>query len=105
MQKIYSTENRVALYLLKAKLEEKNIQCLIKNEAPAGPAAGEIPPVMAYPELWIIDDQYYSEASAILQKELSTLSLAKKSWQCPQCKEVLEGQFNVCWKCGYSQPE
>jgi len=21
-------------------------------------------------------------------------------WQCPQCNEVLEGQFNECWKCG-----
>ena len=57
MQKLYTTENKVIIYLLQAKLLEKGINCFIKNEQ--APLAGEIPPIMAWPELWVIDNQQY----------------------------------------------
>lgn len=101
MKKIYSTENRVILYLLKSKLAEKGILCIIKNEHP--PAAGEIPPVIAWPELWVLDTKQYTEAMNIIQKELAKTSDTQEYWQCPRCGEYLEGQFNICWKCGASK--
>jgi len=104
MQKLYSSEDRVFLYLLQSKLTENGINCIIKNEAPCGPAGGEIPPVIALPELWVIDNQYVTDAMQIIQQELSSLSVPKKDWKCPQCGEYLEGQFDVCWKCGQSNP-
>ncbi len=103
MKKIYTTENRVLLYLLKAKLTENCILSIIKNEEVSGPAAGEIPPVVAKPELWVMDDQQYSLATNLIKDELATLSTTKKEWVCPQCGEYLEGQFDVCWKCGHSK--
>jgi len=23
-----------------------------------------------------------------------------RSWRCPGCNELIEGQFEICWKCG-----
>lgn len=101
MQKIYSTQNRVMLYLLQSKLSVSGINCMIRNEEP--PAAGEIPPMLAWPELWVLDDGQYATALQIIQEELTHHSESKKKWLCPQCGEKLEGQFDVCWNCGYSK--
>ncbi|CAN5465814.1 DUF2007 domain-containing protein [soil metagenome] len=101
MQKLYSSENLVFLYLLQSKLVDKGISCIIKNEVP--PAAGEIPPVEALPELWLTDKQHFIDAMQIIQYELSSLGTSKKAWYCPQCGESLEGQFDICWKCGQSK--
>ncbi len=29
---------------------------------------------------------------------------AGAAWACPRCLEQVEGQFDVCWKCGASRP-
>ena len=28
---------------------------------------------------------------------------AKTEWKCPNCGEILEGQFTECWQCGTSR--
>lgn len=104
MKKIYSTENRILLKVLQSSLKESGITSIIKNEEVSGPAAGEIPPVVATPEVWIIDDEYYDAAQEILQQELARMKKSKLKWKCPQCGEILGGQFGVCWKCGHSNP-
>lgn len=101
MKKIYSITDRVFIYLLKSKLEEKGINCIIKNEQP--PLAGEIPPVIAPPELWVMDDEQFLYAKKIIQDELTEISTVKECWKCPTCQELIEGQFNVCWRCGCSK--
>jgi hypothetical protein len=55
MKKLYSSQDRVKIYLLKASLESQGIACFIKNENP--PLAGEIPPMIAWPEygVWTIN--------------------------------------------------
>jgi len=103
VKKLYTSENRILLYLLKAKLEAQQIFSIMKNEAVSGPAGGEVPPVVAKPELWIIEDKDYPVAERILNEELSTLAKPAKSWECPACHETLEGQFDVCWNCGHSR--
>lgn len=105
MQKIYSSDNRVLLYLLQSKLEEKKIKTLIKNEDLSGPAAGQIPPIMVIPELWIMEDKYYKEAIQIIEQELLREGASKSNWKCPECGEVIEGQFEVCWNCGHSNTQ
>jgi hypothetical protein len=98
MKKIYSTENKVIIYLIQAKLADQGINCIMKNESP--PLAGEIPPVMAWPELWVVDDKNYSQAIDIVQQEIAFISKSKNPWSCKKCGENLEGQFDACWKCG-----
>ena len=100
MLKIYASENKVLLEILKSKLEDASIACKINNDFP--PAAGEISPVIAWPELWILNDEQANRAKKILERELTQQKNEQPDWQCPECGEHLEGQFKVCWKCGSS---
>lgn len=97
MEKLFSSSNTVELYLLKSLLESEGIICFIKNEYP--PAAGELPPVSAMPELWVMDNRQDGHAMKLLQ-ENSLLSQTSLPWKCPRCNEQLEGQFTTCWHCG-----
>jgi hypothetical protein len=101
MKKLYSSQNRVFLYLLKACLEDKKINCFFKNESP--PAAGEVPPMIAWPEIWIMNDSDFAAATECVEAELARPAAA--AWQCPKCHEKLEGQFEICWKCGYERQD
>jgi hypothetical protein len=98
MKKLYSSPDRVTIYILKTALESRGIVCFIKNENP--PLAGEIPPMIAWPELWNMDDEQYPQAKTIIAEELSRLSQPKQTWVCPECSETLEGQLDLCWQCG-----
>lgn len=100
MQKLYTTENKVMIYLLKSKLDENGIQSLIKNDQP--PLAGEIPPIIAWPELWLIDDEQLEQAKKIVQDELASAH-HQEAWVCKNCGERSPGEFNICWKCGTSR--
>lgn len=97
MEKLLTAANRIQLYLFKSILESEGIICFIKNEYP--PAAGELPPLAAMPELWIMDNNQYDKAMQLIQ-ENSLSSQSATSWQCPRCGEQLEGQFTTCWHCG-----
>jgi hypothetical protein len=98
MKKLYRSQNRVTIYLLKEALESQGIVCFIKNENP--PLAGEIPPAIACPELWSMDDEQYTKAKTIIANELAQQTTPKDAWTCPACSENLEGQFDLCWQCG-----
>jgi hypothetical protein len=39
------------------------------------------------------------------QKITKDTSNTLKSWQCPNCNEILEGQFDTCWNCLYEKDE
>lgn len=101
MKKVYTTQNRVLLYLLQSTLEDKGLHCTLRNENP--PLAGEIPPVIAPPEIWVMDDAHYAEAKRVIQAAIAHASQPGERWECPECHEILEGQFDVCWKCGKSK--
>ena len=98
MIKLYTTTDSVLLNLLKSELEMENISVLIKNEFP--PAAGEVPRVVAYPELWILNDEDAARAQNIVEENLKKSRQKQAAWICTHCGEPLEGQFELCWKCG-----
>lgn len=39
------------------------------------------------------------------QESTKDTSNTLKSWQCPNCNEILEGQFDTCWNCLYEKDE
>jgi hypothetical protein len=71
---------------------------LVRNDE-LSTALGEIPFVECYPELWVVDDEVYPRARLLLDKWLGEQEEPRGSWQCA-CGELLEGQFETCWKCG-----
>ncbi|HEY7316378.1 MAG TPA: DUF2007 domain-containing protein [Candidatus Binatia bacterium] len=102
MKRVYTTKDPLMIGHLKNVLATFNIRCITKNYDLSS-AAGELPPIECWPELWVVDDHRYDEAAAILKKTLAPLKSVKKSWQCRGCGEQIEGQFSECWKCGHSR--
>lgn len=102
MKKIYSTDDKVMAGHLQSILEENGIQCWIKNQSLSG-ALGELPPIECWPEIWIINDDEYDRANELVQSISAPLTKQSADWIC-ECGEVLEGQYQSCWKCGRSSP-
>ncbi len=87
---------------LKNVLSTFGIQCVSRN-LDLSSAAGELPPIDCWPELWVVDDAKLATAKSILKKTLAPLASVKKPWRCEGCDEDIEGQFSECWNCGRSR--
>ena len=95
----FSHRERPFALLLKERLAVEGIVCLVRNDE-LSTALGEIPFVECYPELWVVDDEVFPRARLLLDQWLSEMSMEQGAWRCAGCGEVLEGQFESCWKCG-----
>lgn len=99
MKKVYSARDPLMIGHLKNVLETFGIESVTKNLYLSS-AAGELPPIECWPELWVVDDARCKEAQAVLKKTLAPLEPVRKPWRCVKCGEEIEGQFSECWKCG-----
>ena len=99
MKRVYSAKDPLMISHLKNVLAAAGIRCVARNVDLIS-AAGELPPVDCWPELWVIDDEKFGRAAAVLKKALAPLRIVKKPWHCGGCDETIEGQFSECWKCG-----
>lgn len=99
----FTVADRAEAGLLKELLEKEGVACLIRNEQLFA-ALGEIPFLECSPELWVVDDEVWPRAKSLLDSWLKNEE-ETASWVCPSCKEILEGQFGACWKCGEEREE
>jgi len=107
MKRIYSANTPAeegVLQLLKSMLEEIPITCIVRNES-LSIGKGDIPATECIPELWILEDKDYSKARTTVDEWMRSNSESHASWLCPQCNEMMEGQFTSCWKCGNERKE
>ncbi len=82
--------------LLKSRLEEAGIPCLIRNEM----ISQAIPSAPFSAELWVVNDDDYQRAVELCKAWRQSVFEPGPAWTCPKCDEKLEGQFGACWKCG-----
>jgi hypothetical protein len=99
MKRIYSAKDPLMIGHLKNVLATFGIKCLTKKLDLIS-AAGELPPIECWPELWVVDDEKVAKAKRILRKTLAPLASVKRPWVCVGCGENIEGQFSGCWNCG-----
>jgi len=99
MKKVHSAKDPLMVGHLKNVLATFGIRCVIRN-LELSAAAGELPPIDCWPELWVVDDKELAAATAILKKTLAPLESVKRPWRCCGCGEEVEGQFSECWQCG-----
>lgn len=99
MKKVYSAKDPLMIGHLRNVLNTFGIQCVTRN-LDLSTAAGELPLIDCWPELWVVDDEKSAKAKTILKKTLAPLVSVKKPWLCGACGENIEGQFSECWKCG-----
>ena len=101
MKLIYKNEDRFLVNNAELALNNANIETLLKNEFAAG-AAGEISPIDAWPEVWIVDDSQLAQAEKIIEQLDHTL--VGDNWFCSQCQEQNAASFDFCWQCQHEKP-
>lgn len=104
MKRVYTAQNSLLVNHLRNLLQEAGIACVLRNEFLGG-AAGELPLVEVWPELWVVDDAQYLRARTLVTEALrGDARPAGPPWTCPACGEPIEGQFTDCWRCGAARP-
>ena len=104
MRKVYASDDFLLVGHLRQVLENHHVHCVVRNEHLIG-GAGELPPIECWPELWIVDDDQWEKARALVDACLPDRSRQRRPWCCPGCGESLEGQFTECWRCGAPRPD
>jgi len=102
--RVYSNPNLAMVGHFKNILENYGIVCEIRGEN-RNVAAGEIPPIECWPELWVIDESQIEQAKQIISEALKSGEKESEAWKCSGCGEEVEGQFTECWNCGTNRPD
>jgi hypothetical protein len=102
MQLVYTHPNAVLVVQAQASLELAGIKCTLRNEYAAG-AIGELAPIDAWPELWVIDDSEFEQATRLIGQSRAVLD--EPDWQCGQCGSSSPASFDFCWQCGAERPQ
>jgi len=106
VKRLYTGEALDA-HALRSLLAQEGIEAVVLNQTPAG-AGGDIPFVVAWPELWIANEEDEPAARAIAERYLAQREHKVENrppWKCPRCGEMIEGQFTDCWRCTMTTTE
>ena len=99
MKVFYASLKAHEIHHLKNLLQSAGIRCRIRNEDLVR-LAGEVP----FPEciLQLVPEREEDTPAAekLLADFLRPPLQPVKPWRCPDCGEMIEGQFTACWKCG-----
>lgn len=82
-------------------LQAAGIEARMLNQN-AQSAAGEIPPAVAGPQIWVIEDEQLGRAHRLIEEHLRRP--APPGRNCPRCGEENPGNFLSCWACGAEFP-
>jgi len=97
--RVYSAQNTLMVDHLRNVLEAEGIGCVVRNRFLSS-ALGRLPAAECWTELWILDDTQLARAQRIVERAFEQDAAASRAkWECPQCGERLEPQFEACWKC------
>ncbi len=96
MKMVYTHDNRFFVGNARNIVEAAGISTLLKNEFAAG-AAGDLAPIDAWLELWVIEDNDHDKALALIEEAFAKNNLP--AWVCDACKETNEASFELCWSC------
>lgn len=101
MKMVYTHENRFFVHNAQNIVNAFDIKTLLKNEYAAG-ATGDLAPLDAWLELWVLEDQHLALAKKLIQDAFDNPN--KTPWTCPKCSESNEPNFDLCWHCQTDQP-
>jgi len=68
---------------------------------------GALPFRLPVAELWIDREEDEARAAPIVARYLSESRRAvrRPPWKCPQCGQIIGGQFTECWNCALNDEE
>jgi hypothetical protein len=93
---LYTNASGILVAQVRGNLEMAGIKCVMRNEYASG-AVGELAPIDAWPEVWILRDRDFERAQLVL-RQLQTDN-GEADWQCSQCGSDCPPAFDFCWHC------
>ncbi len=99
--RVYTADTLMQVALVRNMLEAEGIATHLTNEHLAS-VAGELPPIVAWPELWVLYDADLDRAKALIAAFLKPTASPGRAWRCADCAAENEAQFGLCWQCGAS---
>ena len=104
MQRFYQARDELEAQLLIDYLGASHIKATILGRYQAG-AAGELS-AFADVWVWLVEARDQARATELLEEYQHRRSGedAGSSWQCANCGNQVEAQFDLCWQCGAGRP-
>lgn len=97
MRLAYRAANLPEAQLITDLLAAAGIAARMLNQN-AQSVAGEIPPAVAGPQVWVVDDDQLGRARALIAEfEAGPVPGTRV---CPACGEAVPDNFLTCWSCG-----
>lgn len=101
MKLLYTHPNRILVENARNIVENAGIGTRLENEF-AGGGIGELAPINAWLELWVVRDRDYETAEKLLVETLKEED--GPDWRCPACGEINSPAFEFCWNCHGEKP-
>ncbi|MCB1729106.1 MAG: DUF2007 domain-containing protein [Halieaceae bacterium] len=101
MRLVYTHPALIVVSQARSELEMQGIKCMLRNEYAAG-AIGELSPIDAWPELWVLENRDWQRATRALEKMQTETGEA--DWQCARCGNSNPATFETCWHCAGERP-
>jgi hypothetical protein len=96
MKLVYTHPNHIVVAQARSTIELAGIECIVRNEYAAG-AIGELAPIDAWPELWVLSDCDFEKAAQTIEQTHDQTSEAE--WRCGKCGAESPASFELCWQC------
>ena len=96
MKLVYTHPNHIVVAQARSMIELVGIECIVRNEYAAG-AMGELAPIDAWPELWVVSDGDFDKATQTIKQTYDHTSDAE--WKCGKCGAASPASFELCWQC------
>jgi len=98
MERVYSSQILALVQNMHNILKLHGVESMITNQYLSA-AVGEIPPIEAWPQLWVADEdldlaKWIVEEAGKDHPEFHEIRI------CPKCGEEVDGHFAECWHCG-----
>jgi len=101
MKPVYTQPSSILVAQARSSIELAGIKCALRNEFASG-AVGELAPIDAWPELWVLRDRDYDRALLLIEQSCNAVQEA--DWQCGQCGRFSPATFELCWHCAGDRP-
>lgn len=100
MKQLYSARNAFEAHDLRLFLAAHDIDANVTGENNTFEAFISFTPQSA--PCVFVDDTDFERAITLLVQFVNRWSSpeSQREWTCPQCHEVVDSQFDLCWKCG-----
>ena len=96
MKLVYTHPSAIAVAQARNAVELADIKCVLRNEYASG-AMGELAPIDAWPEIWVLRDRDYDRAKLVIEQLHADLQEA--DWECGHCGRFSPASFDWCWHC------